>query len=46
MLDAEPLVVPQYVEVARFDGRLVLAAAARVGGIRLIDNVTLKEEPA
>ncbi len=46
VLDAEPLVVPQYVEVARFDGRLVLAAAARVGGIRLIDNVTLQEEPA
>ena len=45
VLDAEPLVVPQYVEVARFDGRLVLAAAARVGGIRLIDNVTLEEEP-
>lgn len=46
VLDAEPLIVPQYVEVARFDGRLVLAAAARIGGIRLIDNVTLKEEPA
>ncbi len=46
VLDTEPLVVPQYVEVARFDGRLVLAAAARVGGIRLIDNVTLQEEPA
>ena len=46
VLDAEPLVVPQYVEVARFDGRLVLAAAARVGGIRLIDNVTLEKEPA
>jgi len=46
VLDAEPLVVPQYVEVARFDGRLVLAAAARVGGIRLIDNVTLKEDSA
>ncbi len=45
ILDEEPLVVPQYVEVARFDGRLVLAAAARVGGIRLIDNVTLEEEP-
>jgi pantoate--beta-alanine ligase len=45
ILDDEPLVVPQYVEVARFDGRLVLAAAARVGGIRLIDNVTLEEEP-
>ena len=46
VLDAEPLVVPQYVEVTRFDGRLVLAAAARVGGIRLIDNVTLEEEHA
>jgi pantoate--beta-alanine ligase len=45
VLDAEPLIVPQYVEIARFDGRLVLAAAARVGGIRLIDNVTLQEEP-
>jgi pantoate--beta-alanine ligase len=45
ILDEEPLVVPQYVEVARFDGRLVLAAAARVGGIRLIDNVTLEEDP-
>jgi pantoate--beta-alanine ligase len=45
ILDDEPLAVPQYVEVARFDGRLVLAAAARVGGIRLIDNVTLEEEP-
>jgi hypothetical protein len=41
VLDQEPLVVPQYVEAARFNGRLVLAAAARVGGIRLIDNVTL-----
>jgi len=46
VLDAEPLVVPQYVEVARFDGRVVLAAAARVGGIRLIDNVNLEEDPA
>jgi pantoate--beta-alanine ligase len=45
VLDAEPLVVPQYVETARFNGRLVLAAAARVGGIRLIDNVTLEEDP-
>ena len=45
ILDDEPLVVPQYVEVARFDGRVVLAAAARVGGIRLIDNVTLEEDP-
>jgi pantoate--beta-alanine ligase len=45
VLDEEPLVVPQYVETARFNGRLVLAAAARVGGIRLIDNVTLEEDP-
>ena len=44
VLDAEPLIVPQYVEVARFDGSVVLAAAARVGGIRLIDNVVLEEE--
>jgi pantoate--beta-alanine ligase len=44
ILDEEPLVVPQYVETARFNGRLVLAAAARVGGIRLIDNVTLEED--
>jgi pantoate--beta-alanine ligase len=45
VLDDEPLVVPQYVETARFNGSLVLAAAARVGGIRLIDNVTLEKEP-
>ena len=38
----EPLVKPQYVQVARFDGRLVLAAAARVGAVRLIDNVVLE----
>jgi pantoate--beta-alanine ligase len=31
-----------YCEVAQFDGRLVLAAAIHVGGIRLIDNVTLE----
>jgi pantoate--beta-alanine ligase len=31
-----------YVEIARLDGRLVLAAAVRVGGIRLIDNVVLE----
>ena len=30
----------------RFDGRPVLAAAVRVGGTRLIDNVPLKEETA
>ena len=34
-----------YVELADFDGQLVLAAAARVGSTRLIDNVVLKGEP-
>ena len=33
-----------YVEVARFNGRPVLAAAVRVGSTRLIDNVPLEEE--
>jgi pantoate--beta-alanine ligase len=41
-LEHEPLVKPQYIQVARFDGRLVLAAAARVGAVRLIDNVVLE----
>jgi pantoate--beta-alanine ligase len=31
-----------YVETARLDGRLVLAAAVRVGSTRLIDNVMLE----
>jgi pantoate--beta-alanine ligase len=31
-----------YVETARLNGRLVLAAAVRVGGTRLIDNVLLE----
>jgi pantoate--beta-alanine ligase len=43
-LAAEPRVKPQYLEVARLDGRLVLAAAARVGDTRLIDNVVLEGE--
>ena len=33
---------PDYVELAELDGRLVLAAAVRVGGTRLIDNVVLE----
>jgi pantoate--beta-alanine ligase len=33
-----------YVEVARFNGRPVLAAAVRVGSTRLIDNVPLEGE--
>jgi pantoate--beta-alanine ligase len=44
-LQNEPRVKPQYVQVARFDGRLVLAAAARVGPVRLIDNVILEGGP-
>lgn len=36
-------VEPEYVEVATFDGRPTLAIAARVGGIRLIDNVPLDD---
>ena len=46
VLAREPLVKPQYVQVARFDGRLVLAAAARVGAVRLIDNVVLEGDRA
>jgi pantoate--beta-alanine ligase len=33
---------PDYVEVARFNGRTHLLAAARVGRTRLIDNVLLE----
>ncbi len=42
VLDEEALVVPQYVSAAALDGQLVLLAAVRVGGIRLIDNVVLE----
>jgi pantoate--beta-alanine ligase len=35
-----------YVEVVRLDGRLVLAAAVRIGSTRLIDNVILEGDPA
>jgi pantoate--beta-alanine ligase len=35
-----------YVEEARFDGRLVLAGAVRVGDTRLIDNVILEGDLA
>jgi len=42
-LAAEPGLVADYVEVAEWDGRRVLAAAVRVGGTRLIDNVVLEE---
>ena len=40
----EPRVEPDYVELARFDGRLYLVVAARVGTTRLIDNVVLEGE--
>ncbi|HET8528104.1 MAG TPA: pantoate--beta-alanine ligase [Gaiellaceae bacterium] len=36
------LLQPEYVEVVDLDGALVLAAAVRVGGTRLIDNVLLE----
>jgi pantoate--beta-alanine ligase len=43
ILSKEPLLEPEYVEVARFDGGSpVLAAAVRAGGTRLIDNVSLE----
>jgi pantoate--beta-alanine ligase len=38
----EPRLSPEYLELASFDGRLVLVAAARVGSTRLIDNVVLE----
>jgi len=41
-LAEEPLLEPEYVEVARFEARPILAAAVRVGGVRLIDNVPLE----
>lgn len=51
LLDAEPLVEPEYVEVVnwhllqpveRLQGEVLVALAARVGRARLIDNVLLK----
>jgi pantoate--beta-alanine ligase len=42
ILLGEPRVEIDYVEVARFGERLVLAAAVTVGGTRLIDNVLLE----
>jgi pantoate--beta-alanine ligase len=45
VLGAEPRLRPEYVEVARWNGTLVLAAAVRAGSTRLIDNVILEEEP-
>jgi pantoate--beta-alanine ligase len=45
VLADEPLLEPEYVEVARLDGRLYLLAAVRVGRTRLIDNVVLEGDP-
>ena len=45
VLAKEPRVVPEYVEVARFNGRPIVAAAVRVGRTRLIDNVVLEGDP-
>jgi pantoate--beta-alanine ligase len=42
VLRKEPLVDPEYIEVARLDGRLYLLAAVRIGTTRLIDNVVLE----
>ena len=43
ILAAQPRLVVDYAEVARFDSTTVLAGAIRVGRIRLIDNVVLNE---
>jgi pantoate--beta-alanine ligase len=42
ILSLEPILELEYVETARFDGRVHLLAAARAGHIRLIDNVILE----
>ena len=42
ILAAEPGLDPEYVELARLDGRVYLLAAARTGRTRLIDNVVLE----
>jgi pantoate--beta-alanine ligase len=42
VLAEEPRLAPDYVEVARLNGRVYLLAAVRVGSTRLIDNVVLE----
>ena len=42
MLGSQPAVEVDYVETARFNGRVHLLAAVRVGKTRLIDNVLLE----
>ena len=43
-LAEEPRLAPEYVEVARLNGRTYLLAAVRAGETRLIDNVILEGE--
>jgi pantoate--beta-alanine ligase len=43
-LEAEPAIDVDYLDVRRWNGRLVLAAAVRIGDRRLIDNVVLEGE--
>ena len=45
ILGAEPGLDPEYVELARLDGRVYLLAAGRAGRTRLIDNVVLEGDP-
>lgn len=45
VLDEQPLLDAEYVEVARLDGRVYLLAAVRAGRTRLIDNVFLEGDP-
>ena len=45
VLTSEPRLEPEYVELARLDGRVYLLAAARAGRTRLIDNVVLEGDP-
>jgi pantoate--beta-alanine ligase len=45
ILNAEPGLDTEYVELARLDGRTYLLAAARAGRTRLIDNVVLEGDP-
>jgi pantoate--beta-alanine ligase len=42
VLAAETGLEPEYVELAKLDGRIYLLAAARAGRTRLIDNVVLE----
>jgi len=45
VLADEPGLEPEYVELAKLDGRVYLLAAARAGRTRLIDNVVLEGDP-